>query len=673
MKLKVAALTNQNQSFTHCVFVNSATKLNSQYVEINSFPFTVITDDSVLVGTIGMNLIHRKLLNLGLNEEVELISISQTCNEISTVTVTVDPLNAKSIAQIEDNEELDEAIRFAYKNLLLVEKIKFLLDFKSIRLVITFNKITAKSNENKYFMLAKDSIIDFTSTTIKLNSTVPPLFKHNFILTELGVGGLDNQFADILRRAFLSRALPKKVIDGLGINHAKGMLLYGPPGTGKTLIATQIGKILNSAEPKIVQGPSLLNKYVGESEANVRALFTDAINKPDQLHLIICDEFDALCKQRGGRSDGSGVGDNVVNQFLSMIDGPTQLNNILLICMTNRRDLIDDAMLRPGRLEIQVEINLPDAKGRLDILTIHTNAMRKSGYLDENVNLNELADLTKNYTGAELAGLVKSAVSYAVSRIVNLQNINEVSKNDKLIPSVTHNDFIRALTDIKPMFGNISEELTEYINTPFISWGDDIQNIKNNINHTINCLNKGNSVSVLLKGDANTGKTKLLTQIASESNIGCVKIITADKLLRVSDKASYIMLTFEQCSRAESSMIIIDNLQRIIEWNSYGGKYDNRVIQTIMTLLRKQINSDKKMIIMMTSYDDDMISNLELDKLIDYKYVMPNKMLNTDINSVLTTIGKNEKGTNVFNTLVPISPNTNDYSVNEFFKLLKTI
>ena len=662
MKLKVVALVNENQSFTNCVFVNSATILNSKYVEIISFPFTVILDDSILINFIGINGQHRKLLNVGLNEEIDVNKISKSYNDISTVTVTVDPLVAKSIIQIDENEELDEIIRYSYKHLLLTEKIKFLLDFKSIKLIITFDKITAKSNKDKYFMLADDTIIDFVSNTIKLNSAIPPLFKHNFILTELGVGGLDNQFADIFRRAFLSRALPKKVLDGLGIKHVKGMLLYGPPGTGKTLIATQIGKILNSAEPKIVQGPSLLNKYVGESEANVRALFTDAINKPDQLHLIICDEFDALCKQRGGRNDSSGVGDNVVNQFLSMIDGPTQLNNILLICMTNRRDLIDDAMMRPGRLEIQIEINLPDVKGRFDILTIHTNIMKKSGYIDKNVNLDELADLTKNYTGAELAGLVKSAVSYSVSRLINLENINEVAKNDKLLPLITQGDFLHALSDIKPMFGNTSEELTEYIKTPFIVWGDDIKLIKKSINDAIKGLNKGNSVSILLKGDTNTGKTKLLAQIASESNIGCVKMITADKLLRVNDKATYIISIIDQCLRADSSIVILDNLQRICEWNNYGGKYDNRIVQTIMTLLRKQINSDKKLVIMMTSYNDLMITNLELDKIIDYTYIMPNKIPISDVNDILNKSGK-----------IYAFDNESDLLVDDFFKIIKTI
>ena len=134
------------------------------------------------------------------------------------------------------------------------------------------------------------------------------------------------------------------------------MLLYGPPGCGKTLIARQIGKALNSHPPKIVNGPEILDKYVGGSEEKIRALFADAEKEQgaqgdaSQLHIIILDEMDAICKKRGsGSAGGTGVGDSVVNQLLSKIDGVDALNNILLIGMTNRKDMIDDALLRPGR------------------------------------------------------------------------------------------------------------------------------------------------------------------------------------------------------------------------------------------------------------------------------------------------------------------------------------
>ncbi|KAL8175660.1 UNVERIFIED_CONTAM: hypothetical protein K2H54_002903 [Gekko kuhli] len=147
-----------------------------------------------------------------------------------------------------------------------------------------------------------------------------------------------------------------------GCKHVKGILLYGPPGCGKTLMARQIGKMLNAREPKVVNGPEILNKYVGESEANIRKLFADAEEEQRRLgansgvHIIIFDEIDAICKQRGSMAGSTGVHDTVVNQLLSKIDGVEQLNNILVIGMTNRPDLIDEALLRPGRLEVKMEI-----------------------------------------------------------------------------------------------------------------------------------------------------------------------------------------------------------------------------------------------------------------------------------------------------------------------------
>lgn len=193
----------------------------------------------------------------------------------------------------------------------------------------------------------------------------------------MGIGGLDEEFSTIFRRAFASRVFPPGLVEQMGISHVKGVLLYGPPGTGKTLIARQIGKMLNAREPKIINGPEILNKYVGQSEENVRKMFADAEKEYKEkgeesgLHIIIFDELDAVCKQRGsGTGGGTGVGDSVVNQLLSKLDGVDQLNNILLIGMTNRKDMIDDALLRPGRLEVHVEISLPDEHGRVQILNV---------------------------------------------------------------------------------------------------------------------------------------------------------------------------------------------------------------------------------------------------------------------------------------------------------------
>ncbi|RVW71930.1 Vesicle-fusing ATPase [Vitis vinifera] len=249
----------------------------------------------------------------------------------------------------------------------------------------------------------------------------------------------------------------------LGIKHVKGMLLYGPPGTGKTLMARQIGKMLNGREPKIVNGPEVLSKFVGETEKNVRDLFADAENdqrtRGDQsdLHVIIFDEIDAICKSRGSTRDGTGVHDSIVNQLLTKIDGVESLNNVLLIGMTNRKDLLDEALLRPGRLEVQVEISLPDENGRLQILQIHTNKMKENSFLAPDVNLQELAARTKNYSGAELEGVVKSAVSFALNRQLSMDDLTKPVDEESI--KVTMEDFLNALQEIIPAFGASTDDL----------------------------------------------------------------------------------------------------------------------------------------------------------------------------------------------------------------------
>ena len=256
----------------------------------------------------------------------------------------------------------------------------------------------------------------------------------------LRIGGLSKQLDDVVRRLLASRRLPPATLQSLGLSHVRGLLLHGPPGTGKTLIAREIGKALNAREPKIVNGPEILDKFVGEAEKNVRELFRDADEEWDrmgyksELHVIILDELDAIAKKRGFMvGDGSGVRDSVVNQLLTKIDGVRERNNVLVIGLTNRIDLIDPALIRPGRLEVIIPIPEPDRAGREEILYILMRQMVIGNFItisDAKAYAKRISMMTPSWTGADLAGLLRSASSYAIDRYHNQQGEIHVQWND---------------------------------------------------------------------------------------------------------------------------------------------------------------------------------------------------------------------------------------------------
>jgi len=292
------------------------------------------------------------------------------------------------------------------------------------------------------------------------------------------VGGLEAQLEAIVRRVLASRADPVAA-KRLGVSHVRGILLSGPPGCGKTLLARELARSLGAREPQVVNGPEILDKFVGEAEKRVRELFApaeaewEAAGDASELHVIVLDEMDAIARKRGSSSgDTSGVRDSVVNQLLAKMDGVNELSNVLVIGLTNRPELLDDALLRPGRLEVQLEVSLPDVAGRRDILRIHTRAMRANGALAKDAacfidaddaacsaeaaaaSQRSLAELTEHFSGAELAGLVRSAASYALGRAA-LEA--DGASGDGV--AVRRADFEAALSEVKPARGRRDEAL----------------------------------------------------------------------------------------------------------------------------------------------------------------------------------------------------------------------
>lgn len=481
------------------------------------------------------------------------------------------------------------------------------------------------------------------------------IFNGDFDFEKLGIGGLDAEFNQIFRRAFASRIWPSKVIKEMGITHVRGMLLYGAPGCGKTLIARQIGKALNSREPKIVNGPEILNKFVGGSEEKIRELFAEAEKEQAEagdnsmLHIIILDEMDAICKQRGSVKDGTGVSDSVVNQLLSKIDGVDSLNNILLIGMTNRKDMIDDALLRPGRLEVHVEIGLPDVKGRLQILGIHTRSMQQAKRITQDVldRLPEIAEKTKNYSGAEIEGLVKAASSYALTRCVDLKDLKKAPDTKNLI--LQYSDFERALLDIEPKFGAKSQELKAYYRNGFVPYGDTFDGLMTTLERLVAQVRSSDKtplMSILLQGSPSNGKTAIAAKVAVESGFPFVRMISADEMIGYSDmsKSAQIHKIFMDSYRSPLSLIFMDDIERLIEYVPIGPRFSNTVLQTLMILLKKVPQDEgRKLLIIGTTSAGHLLEDLGIVQAFSVSQTVPLISEGKDFYEVLRTAAKMSK------------------------------
>ncbi|CAK7203717.1 transport between ER and Golgi ATPase protein [Sporothrix eucalyptigena] len=464
------------------------------------------------------------------------------------------------------------------------------------------------------------------------NSILAP----NFKFEDMGIGGLDNEFSTVFRRAFASRMIPPNIIEKLGIPHVKGILLYGPPGTGKTLMAREIGKMLNAKEPKIINGPEVLNKYVGQSEENIRNLFADAEKEykekgdESQLHVIIFDELDAVCKQRGsGAGGGTGVGDSVVNQLLSKLDGVNQLNNVLLIGMTNRKDMIDDALLRPGRLEVQVEVALPNEQGRAQILKIHTAKMKKNGLLDTDVDIETLARRTPNFSGAELAGLVKSAASFAYDKDAKSASTGSKAQVDINKTKVKMINFENALSEVKAAFGASEADLKQVMRYGIIHYSPNISNIMNeclSAADNVKNLDRVRTLSVLLHGPSGSGKKALATHAAMKSEFPFIKTITAEHLLgyfNEAGKKEFIHKVFTDAYKSPLSVLILGNIERLIEWNPVGPRLNNVMVQALMTLLTVTPPKGHRLLILATTSSRSVLDQLDMTRVFDRQVAVP--------------------------------------------------
>lgn len=541
-----------------------------------------LSHSDIKPGYIGLGDYHRKHHLLSLGDKVKLRAYDEPLVEAKSLKISMSFLGKRTnrIIPIHEDEFIDKlkgkfSDHYFYPNQSLV----FCYNDNWYNLYVV--------GGDKGFV-SKETIIQILTNEISINvigsnTLRRELFRDDYNFEELGIGGLNKEMIGLFRRALSSRGLKSQVIEKLGIKHVKGVLLFGPPGTGKTLIARKIGGLITHNEPKVVNGPEILNKYVGQAEENIRNLFSDAKNS-DDLHIIIFDEIDAICKKRGRGGTLSGVNDSLVNQLLSMMDGVHSLENIFIIGLTNRIDLLDEGLLRPGRFEVHVKVGLPDIEGRKQILRIHTKKMSSNEMMGKDVDVEKLAQLTENFSGAEIEAVVKNASSYALHEILASSSDNDVNDED-IIVSMEH--FVKACSEIEPAFGSSDRTIKKILPNDFILT-EDRKTVYDKISKFLDRTERLSTL--LLHGENGSGKTSMALKVAFNKSITFTKIIRPIDIVNMDDhgKTQYITDIFMDAYVSKNSLIILDDIEILINYAVLGNSltFSNKLYQTFMTVLK---------------------------------------------------------------------------------------
>jgi len=677
--MKILPSPDNKFAITNLLFINpyDFNPIPRHVLVDDRYALSVSTFEGVPSGCIYANAFHRNFAQLDRKQTCKITPYDPNQDNVNcyigSMTIEIDFLKRGTRVNKEiQAEEIAQHFLQSFSNQIFTKGQPLCIIFQNYYLSVIIreinnvdlkdlqldnkNRANKSGSNNVRGVLMNESQILVTKpndSTLNLKGSQknrPPMaiIQPDFKFEDLGIGGLDKEFSAIFRRAFASRIFPPSIVEKLGIQHCKGILLYGPPGTGKTLMARQIGKMLNAREPIIVNGPEILNKYVGQSEENVRKLFAEAEKEykargdESSLHIIIFDELDAICKQRGGKNDGTGVGDSVVNQLLAKMDGVEQLNNILIIGMTNRKDMIDEALLRPGRLEVHMEISLPDQNGRVQILKIHTAKMRENNLLAPDVDVDELASLTKNFSGAEIAGLVRSASTFAFSRHIKggtTATVNDDVENIRICQS----DFLHALEEVHPSFGVSDAELQLCVQNGIIPFSDDIDRILKDGSLFVEQVKNSSHtplVSVLLHGAPGCGKTALAATIAMNSDYPFIKLITPENMVGYSEmsKMNEITKIFNDSYKSPLSVIVIDSLERLLDWVPIGPRFSNTILQTLLVLLKKQPPKGHKLLLISTTSQRNILQEMDMLDSFDSEIYVPSIKSLSSIDIVLKEI-----------------------------------
>jgi len=424
------------------------------------------------------------------------------------------------------------------------------------------------------------------STTISLQEKPVKQLEAVPTVTYEDIGGLGHAIQKIREMVELPLKHPE-VFKRLGIEPPKGVLLYGPPGCGKTLLAKAVANETN-ANFKLINGPEIMSKFYGQSEERLREIFKEASENAPSI--IFIDEIDAIAPKR--EETTGEVERRIVSQLLALMDGLQSRGQVIVIAATNRPNAIDPALRRPGRFDREIEIGVPDKNGRLEILQIHTRGMP----LAKDVNLEEIADITHGFVGADLAALCREAAMRTLRRFLPQIDLEKETIPTEVLQKmeVTKEDFMEALKEVQP--SAMREVLIE---TPNVCWDDigGLENVKQALKEAVEWPLKHPEVfkrmgitppkGVLLTGPPGTGKTLLAKAVATESEANFISVKGPEILSKwVGESEKAIRDIFRRARTVAPAIIFFDEIDAVAPRKDMGygdSRVTERVISQLLT------------------------------------------------------------------------------------------
>jgi len=366
-------------------------------------------------------------------------------------------------------------------------------------------------------------------------------------------------------------------------------LLHGPPGTGKTLLAKAVANETN-ANFFTLSGPEIMSKYYGQSEENLRQIFKEATENAPSI--IFIDEIDSIAPKR--EETHGDVERRVVAQLLALMDGLEERGKVVVIGATNRINAIDPALRRPGRFDREIEIGIPDVKGRREIITIHTRGMP----LAKDVDLDKIAEITHGYSGADIEALCKEAAIRALRRVIPEIDFEEESIPAEILNKieVTEKDFYEAFKSMSP--SALREVIIE---TPNVRWNDigGLKDAKQSLMESVEWPLKYGEVfhhmdakppkGILLYGPPGTGKTLLAKAVATESQANFISVKGPEFLSKwVGESEKAVRETFRKARQAAPCIIFFDEIDAITP--SRGASADSHVTERVISQLLTELD-----------------------------------------------------------------------------------